>query len=154
MHSDRSGPPLVFMHFFSDTLLFICLLFAFPHKSSPATCFVFFLHNLPSYQSPFLAAPRIQPVCCCPVERSSTWAEVRFVLITRNFRGSSPLPHVGIAKTLRPLAAWAVRLSCDTGFVVRVYIGLLSNTRGRQDESVLLSLIIKWRNLVEGHGLD
>jgi hypothetical protein len=35
-----------------------------------------------------LAAPCIQPVCCSPAVRSSTWAETRFVLI--NFGGSSP----------------------------------------------------------------
>lgn len=137
MHSDRSGPPHVFMYlfFFSDTLLFICLLFAFSNMSSPATCFLFFLHNLPSYLSPFLAAPHIQPVCCSPAVRSSTWAEARFVVI--NFRRSSPSLRLYDCAARRDClnvtstCSAGGKLSCDTGCVVRIYIGLLSNRRGR-----------------------
>ena len=88
MHSDRSGPPLVFVHFFFRHFIIYLSSFCLLWQSSPATCFLFFLHNLPSYQSPFLAAPHIQPVCCSPAVRSSTWVEARFVLI--NFRESSP----------------------------------------------------------------
>jgi hypothetical protein len=105
-----------------------------------------------------LAAPHIQPVCCSPAVRSSTWVEARFVLI--NFRESSPLLRGYDCAPRRDYLNVTSTCSAGGKVVVRYRLcgeGLHRPTVQHTWTTGSICFVksdYKVRDLVEGHGLD